>query len=262
LRYARQGWLVFPLTPGEKTPAGRLVPHGFKDASCELDVVATWWTVEPRANIGVATGNKFDVLDVDGDEGWCTLAYTVAEFGCLASAPASSTPSGGMHFFYLPTGLGNRASFLPSLDWRGAGGYVVVPPSVRSDGRRYEWALTPKEVELAEVPQWLHAVLVERKVPAPSMQSGVGAVNRYAQRALEGEVGRLAVAAVGTRNHALNVAAFNLGQLVAGGALDLDEVINTLVLVAQRAGLDDAEIEPTIASGLRKGMTQPRGVPA
>jgi hypothetical protein len=50
------------------------------------------------------------------------------------------TPN-GVHLYFLPTGLGNRARFRPGLDWRGAGGYVIAPPSVGVDGTVYRWFL-------------------------------------------------------------------------------------------------------------------------
>ncbi|GAC1575028.1 MAG: hypothetical protein NVS3B18_08700 [Candidatus Dormibacteria bacterium] len=84
----------------------------------------------------------------------------------------------------------------------------------------------------------------------------------YATVALDNEAQSVIDAPAGTRNHALNRAAFNLGQLVAGGALDEADVAQTLTHAAQQAGLDDSEIPATIRSGLSKGALTPRGVPA
>jgi hypothetical protein len=49
-----------------KHPFGSLVPHGVKDATCNRARILAWWTRHPQANIGLATGHRFDVLDVDG----------------------------------------------------------------------------------------------------------------------------------------------------------------------------------------------------
>jgi Bifunctional DNA primase/polymerase, N-terminal len=54
--------------PG-KHPFGSLVPHGVKDATCNRARILAWWTRHPQANIGLATGHRFDVLDVDGPAG-------------------------------------------------------------------------------------------------------------------------------------------------------------------------------------------------
>lgn len=83
----------------------------------------------------------------------------------------------------------------------------------------------------------------------------------YATAALDQEVARVAAAANGTRNHSLNRAAFSLGQLVAGGELAHQLVVEQLTAVAQQVGLDTGEIAKTIASGLAGGAQHPRTVP-
>jgi hypothetical protein len=85
--------------------------------------------------------------------------------------------------------------------------------------------------------------------------------SRYATKALRSEAENVAAAPNGTRNHTLNKAAFNLSQLVAAGHLSEDDVRSTLVDAAHSAGLDEDEIEPTIASGFKAGAEQPRIVP-
>lgn len=56
-------------TPG-KHPRNR---NGLKAASADPDVVRTWWTTWPRANIGGRTGAVFDVCDVDNADGCVVL---------------------------------------------------------------------------------------------------------------------------------------------------------------------------------------------
>jgi hypothetical protein len=56
-----------------KHPLGSLVPHGVKDATTNRARILAWWTRHPQANIGLATGHRFDVLDVDGPEGAQTI---------------------------------------------------------------------------------------------------------------------------------------------------------------------------------------------
>ncbi|MEU8186042.1 YfjI family protein [Micromonospora carbonacea] len=83
----------------------------------------------------------------------------------------------------------------------------------------------------------------------------------YAQAALAAEIDRVRTATKGTRNDALNRAAFSLGQLVAGGELAEPEVRQALADAARGAGLDERETVATIASGLGKGMLNPRQAP-
>ena len=52
---------VFPCD-NDKRP---FTAHGFKDASTDPDVIRRWWTRWPSALIGVPTGIKFCVVDVD-----------------------------------------------------------------------------------------------------------------------------------------------------------------------------------------------------
>jgi hypothetical protein len=75
----------------------------------------------------------------------------------------------------------------------------------------------------------------------------------------------VAAALPSTRNHTLNTAAFNLGQLVGGHALDKQEVCDRLYEAAETCGLvtDDgaAAALATINSGLTAGKQQPRARP-
>ena len=147
LDYARNGFPVFPLQRMGKCP---IVGHGFRVATCEVPLVGAWWNRNPDANIGMATGplSGILVLDVDPEHGGAESLQA------LPARPITwvvDTPSGGCHDWYrYPAGveLGNTAGKLgPGLDTRGDGGYVILPPSVGHNGRRYEWAFRD---ELAE----------------------------------------------------------------------------------------------------------------
>lgn len=259
--YAERGWLVFPLGCRSKAPA---IPkeaggNGLHDATTDVDRVARWWSKHPEHNIGLRTGLMFDVLDCDGAD-----ALDMA----LRLAPELDGPTvltgKGAHVYVSPTGLGNRARFIDGCDWRGEGGYVVAPPSVHPSGRRYEWADgSGPDVELEAVP----AALLEALRPKTATVADVRAAGNvtgqqhfgaYGRRALEAEVGRVALAPVGQRNDQLNRSAFSLGQLVAGGELQADEAVNALLVAASRAGLGATEAERTIGSGLASGMLTPR----
>jgi hypothetical protein len=56
----------------------------------------------------------------------------------------------------------------------------------------------------------------------------------------------------------LNRAAFNLGQLVATGLLDAEEVRAALLVAALEAGNPEYKARATIESGLRGGGAKPR----
>lgn len=155
-------WPVFPLKPRGKAP---LTSHGFKDASTDPDIIRGWWQRWPTANIGAPTGAGgigYDVIDIDGRPGIASLARLkhahcpadcsavtfCAATGELPPVHASAmTPGGddgpGFHYFISPTGDGNGTSIDHGIDYRGAGGYVVIPPSVGPNGTAYTWVTRP-----------------------------------------------------------------------------------------------------------------------
>ena len=87
-------------------------------------------------------------------------------------------------------------------------------------------------------------------VPEGSRAYGLGALRR--------ELQRLSQAREGTRNHQLNTASFNMGRLVAAGAICEQEAAAALIEQGQRIGLGATECERTVASGISAGMEQPR----
>jgi hypothetical protein len=229
--------------PG-KHPLGSLVPHGVKDATTNRARVLAWWTRHPQANIGLATGHRFDVLDVDGPEGHAAMRMLAAERGLRSSGPLVRTGGGGWHYYLAPTGLGNvHPAGLAHVDWRGRGGYVVAPPSRHASGHPYQWA--PGR-DLTSPPGQVPAVLLERLQPR-NLQRPTGPIqlpavaeragDRYAQTALAEELARVAAAPVGRRNRQLWESTRNLYNLVATGALDHREVDQGLLAAAERCGL-------------------------
>ena len=171
--YARRGLRVFPCKPRDKVPA---TAHGCKDATTDPAQIAAWWDGTYLYNVGLATGGGVVVLDVDinhsagkyGDE---TLAELEAQHGPLPETWMCLTGGGGVHYYFacddpaLTVGTG----FAPGLDYRGAGGYVVAPPSLHDSGREYEWeaAHTPANTALAPLPDWLHSLMLEGRKQAP-----------------------------------------------------------------------------------------------
>jgi len=89
----------------------------------------------------------------------------------------------------------------------------------------------------------------------------------FLAEALRAEQDRVLHSPNGLRNHSLNTAAFNLGQLVGGGLLDRSDVEALLTSAARAIGLDkdpncgDAGIAATLRSGLDHGSRYPRRGP-
>lgn len=165
LRYASWGWPVFPCRPGLKRPA---TEHGLKEATTNPEQIKDWWWRWPHANIGVATGYAFDAIDVDpgGIEWWRRHGH---EHGPLPDIHGKvSTPRiAGMHLYVKPTGMGNKAGLAPGIDYRGAGGYVLVPPSVLTPAA-YERKKDAPPPKLA-----FHPVYSWTVYPSPAIKPGV-----------------------------------------------------------------------------------------
>jgi hypothetical protein len=256
--------------PG-KHPLGSLVPHGVNDATTNRARVLAWWTRHPQANIGLATGHRFDVLDVDGPTGAAIIRVLAAEHGLVSSGPLVRTGGGGWHYYLRPTGLGNVCpADLEHVDWRGRGGYVVAPPSRHASGHPYQWV---DGRDLDTPPGTAPVVLSERlerrppQRPAGPVQRpavGYGPGGGYERAALAEELARVATAPVGQRNRQLWESTRNLYNLVATGALDHREVDQGLLAAAERCGLlaeEPRQTRRTLASGRQIGLTHPRRPP-
>lgn len=137
LWYAQQGWPVFPLAVNSKVPA---IKNGFTKATTDLALIKDWWNKHPGHNIGLPTGIKFDVIDIDGPDGIRSL-HDLGD-SALPDIHGKVASPRGFHLFVLPTGDGNRAGVRPGIDYRGAGGYVCAPPS-QLDLKRWAWIVKP-----------------------------------------------------------------------------------------------------------------------
>jgi Bifunctional DNA primase/polymerase, N-terminal len=223
-------------------------------------VVGEWWRRWPEANLALMAGRRFGVLDLDGEQGVEALRAVLSITPTEHPGPVARTGGGGWHLLYAPTGLGNRVKFLPGVDWRGRGGLIVAPPSQHASGHRYTW-VRPLTASLPAVPAGLRRLLAPPPTPRttlPSAPTPAGHTGGYGRAALAGELAAVAAAPPGRRNATLNLAAFNLGQLVAAGLLEASEVRAGLLAAALEAGNPGAKAQATIESGLRGGATKPR----
>lgn len=244
---------IFPCQPGAKQPA---TAGGFKAATQRRDAVLTWWADDPNFNIGFPIPPGMLVVDVDPRNGG-----TIPED--LPPTRIASTPSGGFHLYYrVPRGLKYKATVAQGVDLKSEGkGYVLLPPSVVG-GKPYRWVTNPTE-PLAELDPGKFDML---KAPPPIIEApeATGALLPFEEGTDYGltvrahRIAELAVAPEGGRNHALNKAAYVMGQLVAGGQLREDETLHQILLVAERIGLDPTEALATIRSGFEAGARNPR----
>lgn len=190
LAYARVGMHVFPCNPATKTP---FVEHGFRDASTDEAQIREWWGRYPNAMIGYWPGEDSVVIDVDvteeGGDGFVTLERMELKHSKLPDTVCSQSPRGGKRYFYRLRSKANGSLtkthiFGPNtcVDIRGSGGYVILPPSTRADGKQYEWLTAPAEGVLftellADLPEWVLDEIgrssLTRSSPAPSNEEHV-----------------------------------------------------------------------------------------
>jgi hypothetical protein len=243
LRYASWGYAVLPVERGGKKPHRMLPMGGVHHATCDSGQIREWWSQDPAASIGVATGAASALavidLDVKGEHnGLESLSRFLASFSsgdALASAPAARTPSGGWHLWLrLPQGVHSpeRPSILPGVDVKGDGGYVLATPSAKlvlpmgTDGEHvapvpvpYAWdAGCP--CSAAAAPYWLNGWLASVLPRQQHQQSGVAD--------LDIDVLKKTGVPVGERNHTLYKVACKLfrkyGTTPLGASVVLSEI--------------------------------------
>lgn len=186
LKYASAGFPVFPLWEptgvgicscshgaadvlpnGDKHSKGKhpRTVHGLADATTDLEQVRKWWTQWPSANIGVRTGDGIGVVDLDGPEGLASGR----KMGLMS--PVKTLTGNGEQLWYLvPEGqklvTRRAAKIADGVDTRGTGGFVVVPPSLHPNGKRYSWAGSP--ISRGLLPR-LPAQFIEQKTALPGL---------------------------------------------------------------------------------------------
>lgn len=252
-RYALRQVAIFPLAPGSKCPIKG--SHGLRDATNDQDVTRARWKRTPRANIAAATGSRsgFWVLDVDLPDGPGSLAALEAEHDPLPATIEASTPRGGRHLYWRwpadgPEIRNSAGRIGKGLDVRGEGGSIVLPPSVLATGQSYRWVKTGAGT-FADAPDWLvKLVLPPPPPPRPEPKPPPADIENYVASAAASELSGLSAAKDGTRNDALNRAAFNLAQLVKADALPEDWARGQLEAHAVGAGLSVIEARRTIDS--------------
>ncbi len=178
LAYRRKGLCVIPLRwTGNIESRKKPKLDSWKAYQTEpphMDEVEEWWTRWPEANIGIPTGPVSGVVVFDVD--FADLARAKETLGWNGETWTATTGKGFHFYFAYPTNgsrpIENRAGILPGVDVRGAGGYVVAPPSVHGSGRQYEWLVSPEQVPLAPLPARLLALLTAPAAAVPAGSNG------------------------------------------------------------------------------------------
>jgi putative DNA primase/helicase len=185
LVYAKHGVPIFPCDPVNKVPIPRRDPDptgkrkqgvagtgGVKKATIDPITITQWWKRNPKALIAVAMGSFSGVwcADIDTaleheDESVTAWNALLAEHEPFATREHRSASDGPHVFFEWEDEhpLGCSAGDLPKgISIKGAGGYIIVPPSVRK-GKSYT---VFRDIDPIRAPQWLVDLITQGK-PKP-----------------------------------------------------------------------------------------------
>jgi hypothetical protein len=140
LSYLNRGYSIIPVNPSlkeefEKQP---YIPWTeFQSRRPSEKEIRGWWTRWPKAMIGVVTGKISNLLSVDADTEQAIEKANELIPDSL-EIPIVNTPRRGKHYhFSYHDGIRNSNDGL--LHVRGEGGFIILPPSKREDGREYSW---------------------------------------------------------------------------------------------------------------------------
>lgn len=157
--YLDRGWSVIPIKNKSKAPVYRWEEYQHR-LPTPLEVRRWRW----QENIAIVTGRVSGLVVIDQDD----LTNLTPEEHKIATQFMRSLPSSaavvtskGVHkYFTLPRNedgsyalLEGRIRFLPGIDCKAEGGYVIAPPSTHATtGDTYVWAYEEGPDEIVEIP--------------------------------------------------------------------------------------------------------------
>jgi hypothetical protein len=181
LQLAADGFWLFPLREGRKTPAFK----GWQAMATRDPEILRRWFEPGTFNIGLFTEKFGDdeallVVDVDkkhGNDGAATIFSLEMQGYEFPATRTVATPSGGCHMFYRiprPVRPGSHV-FGTALDVRSGGSYVVAVGSA-TGGAFY---VLVEDRPVAPAPDWMLAQCSERvREPAERSDAPVAGVDR------------------------------------------------------------------------------------
>jgi Bifunctional DNA primase/polymerase, N-terminal len=151
----RLGDRALILHPASKRPMGNAWQRGQSPAVRERLLAE-----HPDANLGCLTGSGLAVVDVDGRDGFETLAALERQNGGLPETYRVLTGGGGNHHYFRARDAHLTTIYLPTgVELRAKGAQVVAPPSKHPSGRLYvDDPSAPSFGTFAWLPEWLECL--------------------------------------------------------------------------------------------------------
>ncbi|MGW1617758.1 DUF3987 domain-containing protein [Streptomyces sp. NPDC002172] len=225
---------------------------------------------ERPQNVGVAVGacrgpDGEQLLVVDSDRPGAIEDVAKARGETWPRTMRVRTAKGYHDYLWAPAAvkLGNGLGALKGEfdgDVRAGNAYVIGPGSVHQSGVIY--TLDDPDQPPEQAPAWLLAALTA-KPSAPVAATGrvtlpTDRLDTYTRKAVQDECDAITSAPDGEQNNTINTAAFSLGTLVGAGALTEGDAREHLLAAARAGNHPEGRALPTIESGLRAGIAQPR----
>jgi hypothetical protein len=264
LRLARQGVPCFPCH-NDKTP---MCPQGFKNATANPKELSILWAHFPGPLIGVPTGGKFVVLDLDLTKH--AEAQTWYDEYKALNPPLTRTHvsrSGGRHLLFQPHPdfKNSNGQIAPGVDTKGLGNYIIWWPLAPHLPHQPRLEVIHANV-LAPVPQFVLdalGALNTKPDPYDPLLAYTASIRRAAfSRAAEGGppqpnhsrleaiLATVAGSSEGTRNSVLFWAAHRVCEMIANGEAD-KRALDALHAAGVKAGLPARKVAATINSAVR-----------
>lgn len=260
LQYAAAGLKVFPVGRNKQP----FFP--WKDnATTDEKTIREWWARYPDANVAYLTGKYAEnlfltVIDLDthneAKNGIAELEKWLQEnkFNFPETLTAT-TGGGGKHLYFFTDKPGkSAANYLPGVDVRSKGGYVVAPPSVHESGSLYKWDKPFSVSAIARGGVEVEALLSEKE----KSKSFKTDYSKGAGGSVEGIINHLGLDFTeGSRNNSLYRLACSLQ---ARGRSDSDIYSTVMAVNKERCKppLPEKEVETIVGSSLE----EPKGKPA
>jgi hypothetical protein len=146
--YIKSDWTIAPFGEREKRPVADFNGYWWEQMTPEAKM--DFFYNHPELNVGMVVCPHCMVVDVDTKENdWI---YSEG----FESTLSVSTPRGYHFFFRNDSVVQTSVKRLPDIDIRGPGNYVVLPPSINSDGVPYEFAniARPRPLPVAFRQEW------------------------------------------------------------------------------------------------------------
>lgn len=256
LKYSTQH--NFSVIPANKNKKSLIKWEEFQQRRATEEEIIDWWKSYPNANVAIVTGSiskSLGVIDKDTEEEKEALEELFPE---SFITPMAETPRKGTHFYCLiPEGieLRNNSRIIPGCDFRGEGGYILAPPSINEQGKKYQWldGLSIDQVPIAPLPKAYIDFVTSKACQASSFNS----INAFGIKKGCKENVRTWFTE-GRRDNDL----FHIANSLIKGGMPEHEIVKVLEIIANNCipPFPEKELKSKIESALKRAERRERNL--